>query len=271
MREKVEGAIDKDREPSTLECFNLVTRMGKAMLLNGGEIFRTNEAMRYAAKALGLQDFSAYVIANGIFASIVSEGKVYSSKICSVPLAPIMLCRVEALNSLSRRIAVGKCSPSEIREELERIETMNSSGNLLKILASGSGSASFCYLFKGSLMDSIAAFAAAAVLYIFLVYTVPKVNLPRIMVNILGSALVSFLCCGLYSIGVGDKLDRIIIGAIFPMVPGIPLTNSVRNFLENDYLSGMIRLVDTLLTAGCIAIGVGISMRIWSIAIGGIL
>ncbi|WP_252187463.1 threonine/serine exporter family protein [Anaeromonas gelatinilytica] len=47
--------------------------------------------------------------------------------------------------------------------------------------------------------------------------------------------LVSFICCGLYSTRAGNNLDRIIIGAIFLMVPGIPLTNSVRNFLENDY------------------------------------
>ena len=226
--------------------------------------------MRYAAEALGLKKFNAYVIANGIFASIVVNGKFYSSRICAVPLAPIMLCRVEALNNLSRRIAGGKCSSIDIKRELERIEKMNSSGNLLKILASGCGSASFCYLFKGSITDSLVALVGGMVLYIFLIFGVPKANLPKIMVNIIGSLLVSLTCCGLYSIGFGNNLDRIIIGSIFPLVPGIPLTNSIRNFLENDYLSGIIRLMDTLLTAGCIAMGVGIAMKIWSMIRGGI-
>jgi uncharacterized membrane protein YjjP (DUF1212 family) len=50
------------------------------------------------------------------------------------------------------------------------------------------------------------------------------------------------------------------IGAIFPLVPGVPLTNAFRNFTENDYLSGLIRLIDTLLTAGALAVGVGIAI-----------
>ena len=54
-------------ECSQMERFNLVTRLGNDILLNGGEIFRANEAMEYAAKALLLEGFNAYVIANGIF------------------------------------------------------------------------------------------------------------------------------------------------------------------------------------------------------------
>ena len=252
-----------------MEVFDLVNRMGEAILSNGGEIFRADEAMRNAAKALGLKEFNAYVIANGIFTSISAEGQFYSSQIHSVPLAPIMLCRVEALNNLSRQISAGECTPQEMKEELDRIDKMKVSGNLIQILASGVGSASFCYLFGGSAWDSAAAFAAGVLLYIFLIYGALKVKLPKIMMNITASLIVSLVCCILFKAGLGNNLDRMVIGAIFPLVPGIPLTNSVRNFLENDYLSGIIRLVDALLTAGCIAVGVGVAMNIWSIVAGG--
>ena len=56
--------------------------------------------------------------------------------------------------------------------------------------------------------------------------------------------------------------DKIIIGGIMPLVPGIPLTNSIRDFINSDYLSGSIRLIDALLTAFCIAVGVGIVITI---------
>lgn len=253
------------------KCFRLITEMGRSMLLNGGEIFRTDEAMRYAAQALKLEDFHAYVIANGIFTSMVVNGKFYSSRIFVVPLAPIRLCRVEALNSLSRRIASGSCSLGELEQELKSIEKLEASGNRSKILASGCGSASFCYLFGGSFSDSLASFAAGVALYLFLLYVVPQISLSSIMSNIAGSALMALLCCVFYTCGFGEHLDRMTIGAIFPLVPGIALTNSIRNFLENDYLSGLIRLVDALLTAGCIAVGVGVVMRIWPVYLGGIL
>ena len=52
-------------------------------------------------------------------------------------------------------------------------------------------------------------------------------------------------------------MSHIIIGSIIPLVPGVPLTNSIRDFFNGDYISGTIRLIDTLLIAACIAIGVG--------------
>lgn len=254
-----------------MERFNLVTRLGNDILLNGGEIFRANEAMQYAAQALCLNQFNAYVIANGIFSTVVIDGRFHSSRICYVPLAPTMLCRVEALNHLSRRIAAGACGPYEIRCELDRIERMQLYGNRAQILASGFGSASFCYLFKGSFFDSAVAFVAGLILYAILIYGAPKVSVSRIMRNILTSTLTALFCCAAYTLGFGDSLDRIMIGSIFPLVPGIPLTNSFRNFLENDYLSGLIRLADAFLTAGSIAIGVGTAMQVWNVLAGGMM
>lgn len=43
-----------------------------------------------------------------------------------------------------------------------------------------------------------------------------------------------------------------------PLVPGIALTTSIRDFFNGDYLSGAIHMIDAVLTAFCIAAGVGI-------------
>lgn len=262
MREIVKKYIE---DCSQMERFNLVTRLGNDIVVNGGEIFRAEQAMKFAAEALQLEGFDSFVIANGIFSTVIIDGRFYSSRICYIPLAPTMLSRVDELNNLSRRIAAGKCGPFEMRAELSRIENIQPAGDRAQILAGGLGSAGFCYLFKGSLFDAGAAFLAGAFLYLFLLYVAPKISVSRIMRTILASGLVALFCCIIYTWGIGDSLDRIVIGAVFPLAPGIPLTNSIRNFLENDYLSGLVRLVDAFLTAGCIAIGVGSVMRLWLI------
>ena len=41
-----------------------------------------------------------------------------------------------------------------------------------------------------------------------------------------------------------------------PLVPGIVFTTSIRDFYNGDYLSGTIHLIDALLTALCIAVGI---------------
>ena len=44
-------------EDSLAEKFRVVTRLGEMMIKNGGEIFRAEASMRYAAKAYGLTEF----------------------------------------------------------------------------------------------------------------------------------------------------------------------------------------------------------------------
>lgn len=243
--------------------FELVTRLGSEMLENGGEIFRTGDVMTYAAHALGLKDFNTFVIANGIFASMLTDGQTYSCRVRYISLSPINICRLEALNTLSRRIVAGLKDTKEIEAELNRIQSLESSNNLMKIISSGFGSGGFCYLFGGSFFDALTAFLAGCILYIFVLYLLPKLALPKIMYNIAASIIAACACILLYSAGLGDKLDRITIGALFPLVPGIALTNSFRNFLENDYLAGLVRLVDALVTVGGIAIGVGIATALF--------
>ena len=65
--------------------------------------------------------------------------------------------------------------------------------------------------------------------------------------------------------------DKVIIGCIMPLVPGIALTTSIRDLFNGDYVSGTIHLMDALLTAFCIAIGVGTIITIYQLIPGGIL
>ena len=63
--------------------------------------------------------------------------------------------------------------------------------------------------------------------------------------------------------------DKIIIGDIMPLVPGIVFTTSIRDFYNSDYLSGTIHLIDALLTALCIAVGVGLPIILFRYMGGG--
>ncbi len=198
MKEIVRASIE---DCSQIERFRLVTRLGNAILSNGGEVFRAEQAMEYAARALRLEAFNAYVIANGIFSNVVIDGRFYSSRICYVPLAPTILCRVDALNDLSRKIAAGKCGPYEMRMRLEQIEHMKVLENRGKVLAAGIGSAGFCYLFQGSLRDTAAAFVAGVLLYLFLLYAAPRFSSSRMMQTIMTSSVLALCCCLLCWIG----------------------------------------------------------------------
>ena len=86
----------------------------------------------------------------------------------------------------------------------------------------------------------------------------------KFIVNILGSSFVTILSLLCSTIGIPVLYDKVIIGAIMPLVPGIALTTSIRDLFNGDYLSGTIHLMDALLTAFCIAVGVGTMMLLFT-------
>lgn len=242
---------------------DVVILAGEILLHNGAEIFRVQETMIKMAEAYKVTSFDVYVISNGIFVSLSENGKNYSTGIKHVPLSPVHLGRVAAVNDLSRKIAEGTCTLQEAYDRLKEIEKIPYKPKWFQILCSGIGSGCFSYLLGGTVYDSITAFLAGVILYVFIIGVSDK-KISKILVNILGSGLATL--CGLvfFNLGMGDQFHKIIIGSIIPLVPGVPLTSSVRDFLNSDYLSGTIRLIDAVLIAFCIAIGVGGMLKIWS-------
>ena len=76
--------------------------------------------------------------------------------------------------------------------------------------------------------------------------------------------IISFLS-GLFtilmmSVGLGAHQDKIMIGGIMLLIPGIAMTNSVRDMLIGDIVTGMLRLTNSLLQAAAIACGFALSI-----------
>ena len=65
-------------------------------------------------------------------------------------------------------------------------------------------------------------------------------------------ALPAYIAAGL---GLMNSPDAAIIGALMILVPGLPITNSMRDIIYGDTNSGIIRVVQVILTALAIALG----------------
>lgn len=246
---------------------------GHILLENGAEIARVEETMQRICQHFGVESENFFVLSNGIFATGSrnpdnSNGQY--AKVQHIPVKGARLDKVVAVNQLSREVAEGRYSLEQVQEKLEQIQRMPGKRFSVQILASGLGSACFCYLFGGSPADSLVAFAAGFLLYVFLLM-VRASRISKITKNICGGALVTFLCIFSYWLGMGDDLSHMIIGSIMPLVPGVAFTNGIRDIADGDYISGAVRLLDAILVFLCIAIGVGVMFLIYHRVFGGIL
>lgn len=82
----------------------------------------------------------------------------------------------------------------------------------------------------------------------------------RFLSEFLGSVAIGLLAILAVKYQFGHSMDDIIIGSVMPLVPGVPLTNAVRDILAGDLVSGIARGVEALMSA--IAIGSGIAMML---------
>ncbi len=245
------------------QVFDLIMYAGKILLENGAEIFRVEETMNKIGNAYNIKELDIFVMANGIFATMLIEDEGFrSGRSLHIPISPVHLGRITAVNRISREIVEGKYDVSQAMEEMKKAEQIPHEPNWIRVIFAGVGSAAFGFMLGGSAFDSIASFLAGVILYIFLIAT-QQAHTPEMLKIAFGGGLVTVVSIALYSIGIGDDFNHIMIGSIICLVPGVSLTTAVRNFFAGDYLSGTVRLVNALLVSVSISVGVGSVMLLW--------
>ena len=237
----------------TRRAFALVTNAGGTLLENGGEVFRVQQTMQIMAESLHLENFNVYVLTNGIFAS--AEG-TNAREVRHLPVAAINLARVEAVNELSRELAGGRLDVAGAEQRLAEIRTLPAYRPRTELLAAALGGACFSYLFGGRGAALLVAFVASAV-ELVLTRGLRRKKISRIFSDIAGAAACTAvaLFCSMFLPGL--NVNAAIIGARMVLTPGVALVMGIRDFINADYLSGTIRLIDAVLIAGSLACGVG--------------
>ena len=233
----------------------VASEAGHILLENGAEISRVEETMERIAAHYGVDSTSFFVLSNGIFTT--SSFNKYAN-VEFIPFKGTQLDKVVAVNQLSRDIVSGKYSLGAARDRLREIRSMRPHPAWEQVLASALGSAGFCIVFGGGLLDCAASFVCGILLWLFVLY-VTAPHMSKIVGNIVGGFFVTALCIVFHRIGFGHSLPNMIIGAIIPLIPGVPFVNGVRDVANEDYIAGATRLLDALLVFFCIAAGVALA------------
>ena len=234
----------------------LAYEAGAILLENGAEISRVDETMRRIAGHYGVDDENFFVLSNGIMATAKGFARTKF-----IPIKGASLDKVVAVNQLSREVSEGKCDLEQLESRLKSIRAMRPKPAWEQIAASAFGSAAFCIIFGGGFADCIAAFVAGLVLWVYMLFVGYR-HLSRIAGAITGGLLATLLCGVMFRLGLGTHLSNMIIGAIIPLIPGVPFTNGIRDLAHEDYIAGVTRLLDALLTFFCISMGVALAFML---------
>ncbi len=261
--------MQKQSEPTlaqadVAEVLEVAAKAGHILLENGAEISRVEDIMSRISTHFGVDSGNFFVLSNGIFttgrAGKVAKSGAQASTYANVefiPIRAIQLSKVVAVNRLSYDIVNGRATLADARQRLERIAAEPPKPAWEQILGSGVGAAGFCAVFGGGWADCGVDLVVGMLLYAF-VLGVSNRYLSKIVSGIASALVATLLCIVAWRLGFGDSLANIIIGAIMPLIPGVPFVNGVRDLANSDYLAGFTRLTDAMLGFFCIAVGVSL-------------
>ena len=163
--------------------------------------------------------------------------------------------RIVEVNEISRKYCTGELSAEEARKKLKNIKGKQYTTWMYN-LATVMVPAGFAPLFGGGLAEFISA-AAAGVILAVLMTIGKRIRLGGFVLNVLCAAGVAAAAAVLKVTEPVVNMDTVIISSIMPMVPGVAITNAIRDTLRGDYISGGARALEAFVTAAAVAIGVG--------------
>lgn len=235
---------------------HLAMDVGMELLENGAETYRVEETMRRLALAYGVAEAGVFVVPTGIIASLTAPSGVSVARTRRIFSRRVDLDRIDRLNALCRSVCE---TPVPLEELAERLRTIQASKRYTAaVRAAGGALIGFgCTLFFGGvLQDALCGTVIGGAVQVVAGF-LDRLRLNGIFVNIVGGGLIMLLALLSVQLGWGVNVDKMVIGSLMGLVPGVSLTNSMRDLISGDYMAGQARLAEAILTATAIALGAG--------------
>lgn len=233
-------------------------KLGRNILENGGEIYRVEETINFFLEAYGIYNAQIFAIPATIIVTIDEDEKPIT-QVERVKGSSINLDKLSKFNDLSRRACTNTPSIESVLDEIEQIRREKPYSFFTSLMAYGFTAFFFCLFWKGDLRDSLVAFVCGlSTKYCLEFMSKSKTNI--FFSNALSSMVIAYIAILCVNLGLAHHYDKIIIGAIMSLVPGVAITNIMRDIIAGDIITGTTKLAEVLLIALAIAVGIALAM-----------
>ena len=241
--------------------------IGAAMLSSGAETIRVEDTVTRICKTYyqGKLDVTSYLSALFVSMEVTDwDENSTSPRIVTqhrrVTSISNQLGKLDDLNALSRYVCANKPDPVEVEARLQEIiqSGPGTRRGIIGYILAGGG---FAIFFGGNLLDGILCSIISLILYYADNHIKLRFNNELIRIFLL-SFITGLPACLLQLSPIPVHMEQIMIGSVMLLIPGVALTNSLRDLFTGDTASGALKLMNSILLAVAIALGFALSMII---------
>lgn len=244
----------------------VASNAGAIMLENGAEIYRVEDTVERIIRSKdNVSDVDVYSTFNVIILSFSYKGEIHSN-IRRVKSRSNNLYYIDKVNSFSRSFVNGEMSLREALKALRTIKKDKGTPLSYKVLGSGFAAGAYSILMGGGVKEMGISFLVGMAAY-FVASFLEKNQIGFFIVNFFYGMVVSSLTILIASFVPGLLKDAVIISSMMAFLPGITLTNAMRDMMGGDSTSGLTGAIVGILISTALAMGVGFPIslaRIWS-------
>ena len=244
---------------TTLDAVCLASQM---ILENGGETYRAEETVERMCQGLGIPKVDVLALPTGLMLTLTLPDDSTISRIVRVHSRATDLGRIDRCNAVSRQVASGALDAGEALRKLKEIKNSKAERAWVLIGASALSAASFTVMLGGSWIDFIVSFFCG-----MLVQTVlpplAKMRVPPLISSMIAGALTTLMALVGTLVFQGVRVEPVISGAIMPLLPGLAVTNAMRDTIRGDLVSGGARVIEAILSVMMLAAGIGLVLSMW--------
>lgn len=244
----------------TNKIIHIAAHAGKIVLESGGETYRVEDTIQRICQNFGVKDIESFVTPTGIMVSACDEYGHSTSLVKRITSRTVDLEKIHMVNDLSRNIKTRCMTSDDLEEGLIKIDELKRYDKKIVILFSAFSAAFFTLIFGGNLSDFIVSFFIGGIIRIVVIF-LNNIKLNDFFINIIGGAIAAFFALVSVHLKLAVHIDTIVIGSIMHLVPGLAITNAIRDTISGDLVSGISRAIEAFLIAIAIAVGTGIVLK----------
>lgn len=246
------------REQTALEAVMLAAQ---TILESGGETYRAEETASRMCEAFGLSNAQIISFPTGLFVNVVDSTGHAEGRIARVTERSIRLRFIDQVNDISRRVVSGELDADAAHKALTALRASPRPSQWLMIMAFALSAGFFAIMFGGGMKEFVMAAALGALAQAMTpLFTMLK--MPLLMSSLI-SAVVLASCGKLMIVLFSGMQEPVITGSIMPLLPGLSMTNAIRDTMRGDLVSGMARGFEALAIAVMVAAGVAAALMLW--------
>ena len=242
------------KNPDTAQFVNILIKMADAMLKCGAEIYRAEDTLHRIAYAYGAEEIDVFAITSNIWITLKMPGEdAFTQSKRFKTFGSHDFEKLERLNALSRRVCAEQTELCVFEYEIDQILKPDDN-RMAFIVGSVLATGGFALFFDGSWAEALIAGVIGVFVCILQTQLAP-ICLNRMFLQLATAFITGIVTCILVRLAPGVHLDRIMVGVIMLLIPGIMFTNSMRDMLLGDTLSGSLRLIEAMLLALLLTLG----------------